>query len=151
MIDFCQSTARTAISGAALQGLVMLDPVNAYTLAKKYSNDARGKLGSIVSQVIMVRGTEADYDLIAGFYSNTSSGDDKILMSSLFANYLAKVSDAAKVRSAVDMIFTYRNTIPSEYQSFLDPIFKSAFTKLSKAKRDDGNKELADYIGGLMK
>jgi hypothetical protein len=49
------------------------------------------------------------------------------------------------------MIFTYRNSLPAEYKSFLDPVFKSAFTKLSKAKRDAGNKELADYISGLMK
>lgn len=49
------------------------------------------------------------------------------------------------------MMFNYRNTIPVQYRGFIDPIFKSAFTKLSKAKRDNGQKELADYISGLMK
>ncbi len=140
-----------SVSGAALQGLIMLDPANAYTLAKKYSNDARGKLGLIVSQTLMAKGTEADFDFIANEYNNESSGDDKILMSGLFANYLTKVSDTAKVKLAVDMIFTYRNTIPEEYKSFLDPLFKNAFNKLSKAKREEGNKELADYINGLKK
>jgi hypothetical protein len=72
-------------------------------------------------------------------------------MSTLFANYLTKVSDDGKVRSAVDMIFTYRNTIPAEYKSFIDPVFKTAFTKLSNAKKEDGNKALADYISGLVK
>jgi aminopeptidase N len=140
-----------SVSGAALEGLIMLDPSNAYTLAKKYSSDARGKLGTVVSQILMVRGTEEDYDFILAKYKNESSGDDKILLSSLFANYLTKVSDEAKVRAAVDLIFAYRNSIPAEYKSFTDPVFKSAFNKLSKAKREDGNKELADYISGLMK
>ena len=140
-----------SVSGAALEGLIMLDPANAYALAKKYSIDAKGKLASIVSQILMVRGTEEDFDLIANYYRNEPTGDDKILMSRLFANYLINVSDAAKVRSAVDMLFTYRKTIPAEYKSFLDPVFKNAFTKLSKAKRDEGNKELADYISGLIK
>jgi aminopeptidase N len=140
-----------SVAGAAVQGLVMLDPSNAYTLAKKYSNDARGKLGTIVAQVLMSRGTAEDYELITGFYANEPTGDDKILMSPLFANFLTRVGDPAKVRAAVDMIFTYRNTIPSEYKSFIDPVFKNALNKLAKAKRDEGNKELADYIGGLMK
>ncbi|MDB5221564.1 MAG: family metallopeptidase [Chitinophagaceae bacterium] len=140
-----------SVSGAALAGLVMLDPANAYALAKKYSNDARGKLGTMVSQIFMIRGTEEDFELIANYYKREPSSDDKILMSTLFANYLTRVSDANKVRAAVDMIFTYRNTIPEGDKSYLDPVFKNAFSKLSKAKREEGNKELADYISGLMK
>ena len=140
-----------SVAGAGLQGLIMLDPSNAYTLVKKYSSDARGKLASIIAQILMIRGTEDDFDLVKNFYSQEPTGDDKILLSNLFASYLIKVSDAAKVRSAVDMINTYRNTLPAEYKSVLDPVFKSAFTRLSKAKKDAGNKELADYICGLMK
>ena len=140
-----------SVAGAALEGLIILDRSNAYTLAKKYSNDARGKLGTLVTQILLVNGTEEDYHVIVDHYMNEPSGDDKILMSTLFANYLTKISDADKVRSAVDMIFTYRNTVPAEYKSFIDPAFKTAFNKLSKAKMEDGNKELADYISGLVK
>ena len=140
-----------SVAGAALEGLIMIDPSNAYTLAKKYSSDSRGKLGTVVSQILMVKGTEEDFDIIASHYKREPSGDDKIVMSGLFANYLTKVSDTAKVRSTVDMILAYRNTIPAEYKSFTDPVFKSAFAKLSKAKKEDGYKELANYIGSLMK
>lgn len=140
-----------SVAGAALEGLVVLDPVNAYTLAKKYSNDARGKLGTVVAQILLVRGTTEDFEAILNQYKNEPSGQDKILLSSLFANYLTKVSDANKVRSAVDIIFAYAKTIPAEYKSFIDPVFKTAFNKLAKAKKDEGNKELADYIGGLIK
>ena len=140
-----------SVAGAALQGLIMVDQTNAYPLAKKYSTDARGKLASIVSQILIVKGTEEDFEIITDLYKAEVSGDTKILLSSLLSNYLIKVSDTAKVRSAVDMIFAYRNTVPEQYRSFIDPIFKTGFTKLSKAKRDSGQKELADYIAGLMK
>lgn len=140
-----------SVAGAALTGIITLDPGNAYTLAKKYSTDAKGELANIVMQVIMVRGKEEDYDFLYENYNTIPSGDDKIMLGSLFANFLARVNDATKVRSAVDMIHTYSTTIPAAYRSFIDPIFKSAFTKLAKAKKDSGHSELADYIGSLMK
>ncbi len=57
-----------SVAGAALQGLVMLDPENGYHLAKKHSNDAKGKLASIISQILMVRGTESDLEKISELY-----------------------------------------------------------------------------------
>ncbi len=140
-----------SVAGAALQGLIMLNPANAYMLSKKYSNDAKGKLANIVAQVIMVRGTEEDYDLVFDLYKNQSTGEDKLMMSSLFINFLSKVQDTAKVRAAVDNIYGYSQTFPASYKNFLDQVFKTAFTRLAKSKRDDGNKELADYILNLMK
>ena len=140
-----------SVAGAALQGLIMLDPSNAYALAKKYSNDARGKLGTIVAQVLMARGTEEDYDFIVNEYSSEPTGDDKILLSTLLPVYLIKVADANKVRTATDMIITYRNTFSESERNLFNGILKNGFTKLSKAKRDEGNKELADYISGLLK
>ena len=139
------------VAGAALEGLIMLDPSNAYTLAKKYSTDARGKLGTLVAQILFIRGTADYFDFLFNEYKNETSGDDKILLSTLFANYLTKISDAEKVRSAIDMIVAYHNTLPAEYKGYYSPAFKNAFNKLSKAKRDEGNKELADYISGLLK
>lgn len=138
------------VAGAALQGVVMLDPESGYSLAKKHSNDARGKLASIVSQILMVRGTEDDLEKISELYKAEPSSDNKILLSSLYPAYLIKIKDPSKVRVSIDEVMAYYRTIPQQYKSFIDPIFKSAFTKLSRAKRDQGNKELADYIAGLI-
>ena len=140
-----------SVAGAALEGLIMLDPANSYLLAKKYSGDSRGKLGTVVSQILMAKGTEDDFDIITDHYKSEPTGDDKILMSPLFTNYLTRIADPVKVKSSVDLIFAYSKTIPAEYRSFIDPVFKSAFSKLAKAKREDGNRELADYINSLMK
>ena len=38
-----------SVAGASLEGLANLEPDQAYSLAKKYSNDALGKLGDVVA------------------------------------------------------------------------------------------------------
>ncbi len=138
-----------SVAGAALEGLSKLDPANAYTFAKKYSNDAKGKLGSVISNQIMKNGTEADYDFVFTQYKNAPPSQEKLQLSSDFADYLTKIKDAGSVRRGVDEIFKFRNMIPEQYRNFTDPAFKAAFSKISKAQA--GNKELVDYIGGLMK
>ncbi len=145
------SDSSYSVSGAALEGLSKLDPASAYTLAKKYSADAKGKLGSVVSAAIISNGTEDDFDAVANFYKDAPPSQEKLQLSNEFADYLIKVKNADKVKKGVNLIMKFRNLIPEQFKNFTDPTFKSAFNKLSKAKRDEGNKELADYIGGLMK
>ena len=55
------SDSSYSVVGAALEGLLGLDETNAYVLAKKYSEDAKGSLGEIVGEIIMKQGTEADF------------------------------------------------------------------------------------------
>jgi aminopeptidase N len=145
------SDSSYSVSGASLEGLSKLDPANGYILAKKYSNNAKGKLGSVISSQIMANGTEEDFDFVADQYKIAPLDQSKLALSATFANYLIKIKSADKVREGVDMIMKFRNIIPEQYRGFTDPTFKQSFDKLSKAKRDEGNKELADYIGSLMK
>ena len=72
-------------------------------------------------------------------------------LTSTFANYLTKVKDAGKVRRGVDEIMAFYNLIPAQYRSYINPSFKGAFDKISKAQSDAGNKELTNYINGLIK
>ncbi|HSV09882.1 MAG TPA: M1 family metallopeptidase, partial [Hanamia sp.] len=53
-----------SVSGAALEGLANLEPEEAYMLAKKYSNDALGKLGNVVSDIIMKTASPEDFDFL---------------------------------------------------------------------------------------
>ena len=43
-------------------------PPMLYSLAKKYSADAKGTLGEVVNKIIIDNGTEADFDFIATRY-----------------------------------------------------------------------------------
>ncbi len=140
-----------SVAGAALEGLSIIDPENAYSLAKKYSADAKGKLGSVISAAIMSGGREEDFNSVFNQYKKAPPSEEKIKLSNEFATFLIKVKDAGKVRSGVDEIMKFRNLIPEQYRQFVDPGFKEGFSKISRAKKEEGNSELAEYINGLLK
>ncbi|MEP6949371.1 MAG: M1 family metallopeptidase [Ginsengibacter sp.] len=140
-----------SVSGAALDGLIKLEPSGAYTLAKKYSNDSRGKLGSVATKVIMENATEDDFNIILDNYKNSPVTQAKVQQTFTFATYLAKVKNGANVKKGVDEIMRLRNQIPERFRSFVDPGLKQSFTRISTAKRSEGNTEVADYIDGLLK
>ncbi len=99
----------------------------------------------------MSGGTEADFDFVLNQYKTAPPSQEKIQLTSEFADYLGKIKDAGKVRKGVDEMMKFRNLIPEQYRNFTDPAFKSSFDKLSKAQQQWGNKEVADYISGLIK
>ena len=140
-----------SVSGAALDGLVKLVPSEAYTLAKKYASNPKGKLGSVVTKVIMENGTEDDFNIILENYKNSPASQTKIEETFAFANYLSNVKNGANVKKGVDEIMKLRNQIPEKFRSFVDPAFKQVFSKISTTKRSEGNTELADYINNLLK
>ena len=140
-----------SVAGAALKGLAALEPSQSYALAKKYSTDALGDLGTEVSAIIMSQGSESDFDFLLNQFKKEPVGQDKVISGYKFANYLIKVNDPQKVRQAVDEIMKFRNQIPEKYRSYIDPGFKRAFDNISVAQKSKGNTELSNYIDGLLK
>jgi aminopeptidase N len=140
-----------SVSGAALEGLANLQPEEAYTLAKKYSNDALGKLGDVVSGIIMKTASPEDFDFLLNHFKNAPLSEDKIKDAFVFARYLTTVKNAANVKAGVDEIMKFRNQIPEQYRGFIDPGFKQAFNKISAAQKANGNNELGNYIQDLLK
>jgi aminopeptidase N len=136
-----------SVSGAALKGLVALDAANAYTLAKKFSSDAKGALGNVVNDVMMTSGTEADFDIISKAYNDGPLSFEKIQMTTKYADYLAKLNDNAKVKKGIDNILAFRNQIPAQFRENVDPQFTAAFAKITKAK----GAEIGDYIKANFK
>jgi aminopeptidase N len=140
-----------SVSGAALEGLTNLDPEKALPLAKKYRGDALGKLGEVVSGIIMKNASEEDFDFLYNHFKNEPVSQDKIKSATALAKYLATVKDKVKVKKAVDEIMKFRMQIPEQYRSYFDPGFKQGFDKISAAQKANGNNELADYVDGLLK
>ncbi len=140
-----------SVSGEALKGLINLDPSNAYSIAKKYSADAKGKLGEVVTGAIMQNGTEGDFNLILVSLKNSPLSEAKVTQTITFADYLSSVKNPDHVRRGVDEVMSIRSQVPERFRSFVDPSFKQAFRKISAAKRAEGNVQLADYIDGLLK
>jgi aminopeptidase N len=140
-----------SVAGAALEGLVKLEPAEAYDLAKKYSVDARGNLGNVVAKVIMANATEADFDFLLNQFKNAPFTETKMQSAMMFGGYLTKVKDAAQVKKGVDEIMKLRNQIPQQYHQYIDPAFKQVFNKISATQKAAGNDEVAGYIEGLLK
>lgn len=141
------SDSSYTVSGAALQALIMLEPETAYTLAKKYSNDAKGDLGDAIAEIIMSKGNESDFEFILNLYDKSAPSQDKLTSSETFCAFLGKVNNLANVKKGIDAILRFRALIPEQYRGFTDPSFKAGFDKLSKAK----GTEIADYIAKGMK
>ena len=136
-----------SVAGAALEGLTGLEPTKAYELAKKYSTDAKGDLGNVIGEVIMSQGTEADFDFIADRFDKMPPSQEKVGACATFAAYLEKVGNITKVKKGIDMIIKFRNLVPEQFRSFVDPTIKGGLTKLGKVK----GKEIEDYISNGFK
>ena len=119
-----------SVSGSALEGLADLDQADAYSLAKKYSGDAKGKLGQVISKIMFANATEADFDVLYNVYKNSPVDQTKIQQAITFAEYLSKVKDAGNVRKGVDEIMKLRSMIPEQYRTYIHPAFKKAFDKI---------------------
>ncbi len=136
-----------SVAGAALEGMVGLEPAKSYELAKKYSKDAKGDLGNVVNEIIIKEGTEADFDFIAERFDKMPLSQEKLGATSTFAGYLEKVQNIANVKKGIDLIFKFRNAIPAQFLSFVDPMLKGGLSKLGKAK----GKDIEDYINDGFK
>ena len=136
-----------SVAGAAFKGLVAINPESAYDLAKKYSSDAKGSLGGQVIKILVSKGTEGDFDFVANAFSNAPLSQEKFQMADDFADFIAKISDVAKIKKGIDEIIKLRNQIPSQYRSFTDSGFKKNLEKISKGK----GKEIEDYVNEVFK
>jgi aminopeptidase N len=136
-----------SVAGAALEGLISLDPTKGYELAKKYSNDAKGDLGAVVNDIIIKEGTEADFDFIAKRFDDMPLSQEKLTAVASFSGYLEKVQNIANVKKGIDLVIKFRNAIPEQFRSFVDPMIMSGLNKVGKAK----GKEIEDYISNGMK
>lgn len=136
-----------SVSGSALEGLAYLNVEAAYTLAKKFSDDAKGNLEIVVSRLLYDLGSEADFDLLLKRYKKMEASESKMIASLSFANYLIKIKNAADVKQGVEEILKYRNAIPAGEKPYIDPTLKQLFSKLSNAQKQYGNADLADFIG----
>ena len=140
-----------SVAGASLEGLVTLEPDQAYSLAKKYSNDALGKLGEVVSGIIMKNGSENDFDYLFNHFKDEPLSEEKIKEAFGFGKYLATIKDGENVKKGVDEIMKLRNEIPEQYRGFMDVALKQLFAGISSRQKENGNNQVADYVEGLLK
>ena len=136
-----------SVSGACLTGLSTLDRDNAYTLAKKFSGDMKGKLADAVNAAIIEKGNPDDYDLIVKGYMQLGVSQEKFQATPGFCTFLSKMNDEQKIKEGVDKVVEFMKAIPEQFRKFTDQTIKSALQKVSDAK----GKIISDYIDNAVK
>lgn len=138
-----------SVAGAALKGYAALNPQKAYDLVKTLT-DVRGALAAAASEIMYTNGTEADFDMLLDMYKKLSPSQEKVMATMKFAGFLLKIKDGEKVKNGVNAIMDFRNMIPEQYRSFVDPGFKKMFNSIADAQAKEGHAEVADYLRNLI-
>lgn len=138
-----------SVAGAALKGYAALNPQKAYDLVKTLT-DVRGALAAAASEIMYTNGTEADFDMLLDMYKKLSPSQEKVMATMKFAGFLLKIKDGEKVKDGVNAIMDFRNMIPEQYRSFVDPGFKKMFNSIAEAQAKEGHAEVADYVRKLI-
>jgi aminopeptidase N len=147
------SDSSYSIAGSALEALLVADEAAALAEAKRLSaTKTKGKLAASISTVLIEAGTEADFDVIAGNFDALPFGQEKFEALEPFAKYLGKVENTDKLKKGVDMIVSFRDGIPENYQSQTTPYINNIVLKgiISKktaaAKTNTSLQSQIDYI-----
>lgn len=141
------SDSSYSVAGAGLSGLAQLDPANAYSLAKKYSSDAKATLGNEIKSILYAKGSEDDYDFIMENYKSSPLSFEKVGATSKLADYLGKLSSIPKIKGGIDKIIEFRNSIPAAFRGQVDPLVKGSLNQLAKSK----GSEIDNYIQSVWK
>ncbi|MBU3714073.1 MAG: M1 family metallopeptidase [Ferruginibacter sp.] len=136
-----------SVAGAALNGLAELNPADAYTLAKKYSGDAKGALSNAINTIVIKEGNESDYGIVSKSYDEMPLSEEKIYSSMSFIDFLNKMNDQNKIKDGIDKVASFRKMIPEQYRMYVDMAIKDNLDKLGKSK----GREIEDYIKEKMK
>ena len=136
-----------SVAGAALDGLAVLEPGNAYDIAKKYSVDPKGTLGELVSIILIGTGVATDFDLIASQFDQMPASASKLQLVDMFCGYLKNISNTGNVKKGIDLVIKLRSALPKQYKSMTEPVITGALGKLGKAK----GREIEDYISAKLK
>ncbi|HVZ95525.1 MAG TPA: M1 family aminopeptidase [Chitinophagaceae bacterium] len=131
------------IAGNALEALSYIDDDAAEAEAKKIPyQSARGTLKSVLLGYMDV----SKFDSLANVFANLPISNEKFFMVSSFAKILARIKDTANFKRGIDLIVSFRDSIPQQYRGNTDPFINDALKKIAGKKDLHSDKMLADYV-----
>ena len=146
------SDSSYSVAGEALVALTSIDSAAGYKEAQRLAKQpAKGKLGDAISESLIKYGDEAAFDIIAKNFDDLPLSQAKFDKLPVFANFLEKVKDPAKVKHGVDLITEFRDAIPAAFRGQTDPFINNVLLKgLAGKKAAAGMKDQADYINSKI-
>jgi aminopeptidase N len=141
-----------SVAGNALLALAPIDSTAALGKAKLLSSQhVKGALSRAVDNTLYTYATENDFDSLATRFDNLPFGNKKFNLLQPFANYLKKVKNPDNFRKGIDMIVSFRDTIPQQYRQQILSYFNGMILNgIASSKEKSGLTEQAEYVKSKM-
>jgi len=137
-----------AIAGKALNALGAIDSAAALDNARKLSDQhVKGELSVAISNVLFKYSGENEFDSLAARFDNLPFGNEKFMMLQPFANFLKRVKNKDNFMKGIDMIVSFRDTVPKQYRQMVEPYFNGMIlNSIAASKQSGGMTEQSDYV-----
>ncbi len=137
-----------SVAGSALLALASIDSTSALNMAKQLaSQHVKGELLIAVDNTLYTYADESEFDSLAIRFAKLPVSDNKFMLLQPFSNYLKKIKNTDNFRKGIDIIVSFRDTIPEEYGQQLNYYINSMIlSSISSAKQKAGMTEQADYV-----
>jgi aminopeptidase N len=141
------SDSSYSVAGNALQALAGVDSTAALTLAKQLHNQpAKGKLASAISAVFMKYGDESSADVVLTNFEKLPLSQAKFDALQPLVKYLKRLNNPVFFKRGVDDVLNFVTELPASFREQAYSFIANLLTGVQKAKQDNGQTELANYI-----
>ena len=137
-----------SIAGNALMALGAIDSIAALGQAKSLSSqEVKGALLSAINQTLYRYAGENEFDSLSARFENYPFGNSKFSLLQPFADFLKCVKNIDNFKKGIDLIVSFRETVPEEYRQYVLPFLNGMILDgLAKARQTAGMTEQADYV-----
>jgi aminopeptidase N len=141
-----------AIAGGALLALGTLDSVAALEKANILSSQhAKGALSDAITETIYMYSSESEFDTLAARFDHMPEGYPKFRQLKPFANFLKRVKNTDNFKKGMDMIVSFRDSIPILNQELALPYINGTILKeIATLKQSSGLTEQSDYVNSKL-
>jgi aminopeptidase N len=117
-------------------------------LAKQLSGQHfKGELSRAVNSTLYAYADEGEFGSLAARFDKLPIGNSKFMLLQPFANFLKRVKNTENFKKGIDMIVSFRDTIPEEYGEQLTYYINSMILSgISSVKQKAGLTEQAEYV-----
>jgi hypothetical protein len=136
------------VAGKALVALGAIDTVTALEKARSLSlQHIKDALEEAVTNVLFTYSSENDFDSLAARFDNLPFGNAKFTVLQPFADFLKRIKNPVSFKKGIDMIVSFRDTIPIQYRQMIAPYLNGMILNgIASSKQSKGMTEQADYV-----
>lgn len=137
-----------AVAGSGLSALGNIDTLAALERAKALSTQKmKARLSRAVNNVLYTYAGENDFDSLAAQFERLTIGNNKFSLLQPFAGYLKRIKSEANFRKGVDLIVSFRDSLPKQYgQQLMSYINGVILNGIASAKQSAGLTSQSEYV-----